>query len=114
MRFLLLAITLLGSLTSNTYAQNYSDYKWKNRLIIIKSDSKKETKKAQQKLKKFKEQLNERDVIVFTESAKNFSVILIGKDGGQKWRSGPDFKVEEILGLIDSMPMRQREIGTSF
>ena len=39
-----------------------------------------------------------------------FTVILVGKDGGEKlrWRRPPD--AAELFELIDSMPMRQEEM----
>ncbi len=39
-----------------------------------------------------------------------FQVVLVGKDGGEKRRSGVFLAAEELLEQIDSMPMRQREI----
>ena len=35
--------------------------------------------------------------------------VLIGKDGGEKQRRTNRVDLEEILGLIDTMPMRQQE-----
>ena len=39
-----------------------------------------------------------------------FNVILIGKDGGIKLSRRDQIQLEEIFALIDSMPMRQREM----
>lgn len=41
-----------------------------------------------------------------------FTVVLIGKDGGEKWRTDevPDLKV--VFSVIDGMPMRSREMNT--
>lgn len=39
-----------------------------------------------------------------------FQVLLIGKDGGVKLRAEEPVAAHEIFALIDSMPMRQREI----
>ena len=39
-----------------------------------------------------------------------FAVILIGKDGGVKMRTGEPPQLDNIFGLIDSMPMRQLEM----
>lgn len=39
-----------------------------------------------------------------------FTVILIGKDGGEKFRSDKPVAPDAIFGLIDTMPMRQSEI----
>ncbi len=38
------------------------------------------------------------------------TTLLIGKDGGVKLRRG-HFSVAEIIGAIDRMPMRRREVG---
>lgn len=40
----------------------------------------------------------------------NFTVILIGKDGGDKLRSQTPVTMKRLTELIDSMPMRQQEI----
>ena len=36
--------------------------------------------------------------------------ILIGKDGGEKWRQKEKMQVEDVFALIDSMPMRRQEM----
>jgi hypothetical protein len=41
-----------------------------------------------------------------------FQVLLIGKDGGVKLRSERPVTVQDILGLIDSMPMRRQEMDS--
>jgi len=47
----------------------------------------------------------------FNVGQETFTVILIGKDGGEKgrWSEPPSWE-DEIFPLIDSMPMRQREM----
>jgi hypothetical protein len=40
---------------------------------------------------------------------RSFQVLLIGKDGGVKLRRSDVVDPEEIIALIDSMPMRQTE-----
>lgn len=40
-----------------------------------------------------------------------FTVILVGKDGGEKLRREEPVAAKDLFGLIDSMPMRQREAG---
>jgi hypothetical protein len=37
-------------------------------------------------------------------------VVLIGKDGGEKLRREEGGTLREIFGLIDTMPMRRREM----
>jgi hypothetical protein len=39
-----------------------------------------------------------------------FTLLLIGKDGGEKLRSSKPVEIETIFQLIDSMPMRQAEM----
>jgi hypothetical protein len=39
-----------------------------------------------------------------------FTVILVGKDGGIKLKRNDQVRLEEIFRLIDSMPMRQEEM----
>ena len=41
-----------------------------------------------------------------------FQVLLIGKDGGVKLRSREPVSTKDLFGLIDSMPMRQQEMGS--
>ena len=36
--------------------------------------------------------------------------ILVGKDGGEKWREMQSINLEDVFSLVDSMPMRQREM----
>jgi len=46
----------------------------------------------------------------FGVEANEFTVILIGKDGLEKYRSNKIPIVTELLGLIDRMPMRRIEL----
>jgi hypothetical protein len=40
-----------------------------------------------------------------------FTIILIGKDGGEKLRSATPETAEKIFAIIDQMPMRKTEIS---
>lgn len=42
--------------------------------------------------------------------AKHFCVILVGKDGFEKFRSAKPVTAEQLYRLIDAMPMRQAEM----
>lgn len=46
----------------------------------------------------------------FGVEAGSFAVLLIGKDGTAKHRSGKPVEPREIFSLVDAMPMRQREL----
>lgn len=39
-----------------------------------------------------------------------FAVILIGKDGGEKYRAHTPVTIERLNAVIDAMPMRQQEV----
>ena len=39
-----------------------------------------------------------------------FTVVLVGKDGGEKFRSGEPVSARDLFGRIDAMPMRRREM----
>ena len=40
-----------------------------------------------------------------------FVVLLVGKDGGEKFRSETPVPAQEVFRRIDAMPMRRREVG---
>ena len=42
--------------------------------------------------------------------AADFTVVLIGKDGGVKLRQGTPLTTQLLFSTIDAMPMRQREM----
>ncbi len=47
------------------------------------------------------------------DTASPFTFILVGRDGGEKLRSGEVVSAEKLFGLIDAMPMRKNEIESS-
>jgi hypothetical protein len=68
--------------------------------------------------------LSERDVKIETFSYQNtlarkyrvdesqLTVILIGRDGGEKYRTHTPVSTQTLFDIIDSMPMRQSEMQT--
>lgn len=46
----------------------------------------------------------------FRVSPDEFTVILVGKDGGEKLRSRTPVTIDTLIHLIDAMPMRQKEV----
>jgi hypothetical protein len=64
----------------------------------------------------------ERDIVIekfeATEAAakkynvnpKEFTVLLIGKDGYEKYRDNKPIELKDLFALIDSMPMRKNEM----
>jgi len=49
----------------------------------------------------------------FGIGANTFSVVLIGKDGGEKLRVADVPDLQSIYAVIDGMPMRARETGAN-
>ena len=47
---------------------------------------------------------------LFHIRSADFTVILIGKDGGEKFRSHAPVTMERLNAVIDAMPMRQQEV----
>lgn len=114
-------------------------YLWKNRLLLVFAPSEHDARyrDLKRELREHGDAILERDLLVFhvlengvsrlgpspidAQSAAllrdrfsvnpgQFLVVLIGKDGGEKLRRGGELDITEIFSLIDSMPMRQREI----
>ena len=55
--------------------------------------------------------LMERDFLGRTQfGAAEFSVILIGKDGGEKLRRKSLLTTRELFAIVDAMPMRRAEM----
>ena len=128
-------------LITNVYSQDMmipDSYLWKNRIILIFSDSSQKVSRKQ--LKTFAsehQEMLERELIVFNvgegkvyqsqevvattgeadylhnryQVPKNqFRVILIGKDGGEKLRQDTLLSTDKLFAIIDAMPMRRQEI----
>lgn len=55
--------------------------------------------------------LAERDFVVQTRfNAPAFSVVLIGKDGGEKHRQDSLLTARDLFAMVDAMPMRRAEM----
>jgi hypothetical protein len=48
--------------------------------------------------------------VAYADSASGFQVVLVGKDGGVKLRAGEPVAASDLFALIDTMPMRRREM----
>ncbi|MER0237144.1 DUF4174 domain-containing protein [Fulvimarina sp. MAC8] len=62
------------------------------------------------KLKSVRAPQNEALRKAYSVAADRFTVILVGKDGGEKNRWSDVVEPQRIFDQIDSMPMRQREM----
>lgn len=130
-RLLLILILLL--MNSTLEAQDLNDFRWKNRVLLIMEPGNDLTKGKDQIIlfSAFEQEMTDRDLIILVYDGKIIrdktlkeisfdirdipykdfqGVLLIGKDGGVKFKER--FMVDPVLifKLIDSMPMRQGEI----
>lgn len=116
-----------------------ADYQWKYRLLLVFPSSASDPSylELKQNLQQFRAALEDRDLLVFhllcADGAvdhthpfspeairslrqhyavpdENLTLILIGKDGGEKARQIGDFNLQALFERIDAMPMRQREM----
>ena len=117
-----------------------TNYAWNNRVLVVFADEPSKQLDAQRsELAGQERELADRDMVVFAvigdrqivplfgdappsdEASKirqkfdvplhaPFAVLLIGKDGGVKWRDQRPARPEELFALIDTMPMRKQEM----
>ena len=116
-----------------------SSYKWKNRLLVIFGPSASDRRLVQQQrtVNDNEEGFKERDLLpvyvfedgpgyvgkerispeeatatrdAFGVREGDFAVVLVGKDGGEKFRYADSVPAEEIFDRIDAMPMRRSEM----
>lgn len=116
-----------------------SEFQWKNRLLFLFAPDGDHPlfKNLKSAVRTQKAEVEDRDLIVFevleegssrmntaeldrqtADSIRdhfgvpqnNFTLILVGKDGGVKLKRHEAVGLDDIFGLIDSMPMRQNEM----
>lgn len=120
-----LSIAFLLGASNLSNAQDLSVHLWEKRpVLVFAEDDKDEDYFKQMKiLNTYFSDLQERDIVVYGDNIASqnsslrrkykpsgFTVFLIGKDGGVKLRRDKLVSARELFSLIDSMPMRQREI----
>jgi 3-deoxy-D-arabino-heptulosonate 7-phosphate (DAHP) synthase class II len=103
------------------------DYKWKNRLLLVFAPAADHPAYKQQKelISKETQGLQDRHLLVldvigggeakklleqFKVKATEFTILLVGKDGTEKYRSRQPVALQDIFDVIDQMPMRQQEM----
>jgi hypothetical protein len=114
--------------SSQPAAIDLSTHQWKDRVIVIFAPAAADANAVQQRasLEADPQAIAGRDLVVievigdlpnatalrrqYGVPVDQFAVLLIGKDGGEKLRAAAPVEPSEIFRLIDSMPMRQREI----
>jgi hypothetical protein len=116
-----------------------TDYRWKHRLLFIFAPSTTDATflTLDKRLAQTAIEIEDRDMIIFRifENSPSrvsdkplpsgddaalrrrfgietgqFTVVLVGKDGGVKLVAHRDVDLQSIFNLIDSMPMRQQEM----
>ncbi len=135
--FLLIITLLLSSMPVS--AIKLSDVEWEKRPLLLfapQHDSMR-LQQTQQLLQQNNCELDDRDMIIavivgqgnstlnkqpisfeyatalrkqFELSSEQFAVLLLGKDGGEKYRTYRIPDLGQIFALIDGMPMRQDEM----
>jgi Domain of unknown function (DUF4174) len=102
------------------------DYSKRKILLLAEHNQNTDLKQQQKILSADSAGLADRDIIVavitpasdenrydqLTKNKIGFRLILIGKDGGEKLTSDKPVTLQQLYGLIDSMPMRKYEIET--
>lgn len=136
---IVLSAGFLMSASTNSIASSLlSQYLWKNRVLLLSAPSwqNQQLVAARKQIEMMQCGIDDRDLVigfiitgqgaVFESHSINehqvtaikeelridkdsFTIILIGKDGGEKYRSD-HLNMPRIFDLIDGMPMRQEEM----
>ncbi|MFO7854267.1 MAG: DUF4174 domain-containing protein [Paracoccaceae bacterium] len=107
-----------------------AEHLWVNRLVIVFAQSENDPRFRQQmrELEERREDLEERDVVILTDTTPgpsrtdttplrkkfrphDFNVLLVGKDGEVKLRRPAPQGADQIIRLIDRLPLRKQEVG---
>lgn len=129
MRHLLLTGMILGLSSLSAPADQLTELRWKSRVLVLSAPTADHPDLVEQRniLARDTAGLTERDIrVVELTSDKDarlrdqlrltperFTVVLLGKDGGEKMREQQPVTLDALYGLIDAMPMRQREMRKS-
>lgn len=123
--------------TISSISQNLQKHQWKNRVLLIYADDV-NSNQLQEQIKilaEDKKGLQERKLVIYQfvkdkfttdfntvwfsskeqlkqyhKKSNRFEVLLIGLDGGLKYRQTKLVSLEKLFTLIDGMPMRKREL----
>jgi hypothetical protein len=136
MIYLLMLMVVLNPSSESRKVVTLNDLQWKHRIIITLSNDPEMSDSLRQQLQDRTSEIDDRDIIFFLISPasvisnseyllsledqadlirdyyrnpEQLKVLLIGKDGGVKMEADK-FDLDSIFRLIDSMPMRQREM----
>ena len=106
-------------------------YKWEKRLLLLFAPALENTElvRQQEMIRKGRPGIAERQIEVlevvpggnasamredllrkFGVEAGSYTLLLLGKDGQEKYRSQKAVPLEEVFRIIDQMPMRRQEM----
>ena len=136
---ILMALPGISSRDAQAQSLDLSEFQWKNRLLFLFAPNRNHPMfdALHTSLAVRQSEAIDRDLVIFeilesspsrmnnesidSETARllrvkfgilrdDFTVILIGKDGGIKLNRKKQTQLDDIFALIDSMPMRQEEM----
>lgn len=136
---MVMILSMGGGRGAKATSLDLSQYQWKNRLLFIFAPNRDHPlfETMQNSLRAQGTEVADRNLVIFeilesgrsninmkhldsqtaqslrkkfTVPRNEFTVILIGKDGGIKLNHQDQIQLEDIFELIDAMPMRQEEI----
>lgn len=117
-----------------------ASFQWQNRVLLIFGSSEKEVAEQEERFHNQESQVDERDLVILTivnnvvsdggrsgslptasalrtkfrvDQDASLTVVLVGKDGGEKLRETELTEPKAVFDLIDSMPMRKDEARDS-
>lgn len=141
-RFVIRALSLFSVIFYLNTAWAFESFQWQKRIVVIfaANDNDPNLQAQLQEFNKAKPDLADRDIVLaqsipgkpvvinntslleasdaqlradYGVANHHFTVILIGKDGGEKYRSTQPIPITVLNNLIDGMPMRQSEMSRS-
>lgn len=107
-------LLLLGLImTTPSHSADLKDYRWKQRVLLLSAPAADDPLYQEQvaRLDAVLPRLHERDLVILSKFGPDpFTVVLIGKDGGEKLKSADPVTTDFLFALIDAMPMRRLEM----
>ncbi len=92
-------------------APNKEDINFIRQLQILKTDEKGLSERDIKVSTYFFEDGLPKNQLKLVSKPNSFTFILIGKDGGEKYRSYQPTSLKTLFSIIDVMPMRRAEMG---
>ena len=136
---LLIELFTGAALGQDTVSVDLNAYQWKNRLLLLFASSEEDQAylTLKKEIDRQAVEVNYRDLLIsyvlergesrigqerlspdqalflrkrLSVPPGRFTIVLIGKDGGEKIRQESPVDLKEIFAIVDAMPMRQQEM----